>query len=293
MSGTAEVNLRNSQDDLKVKITHEIVDHNFVNSIPEILTTTIENIEKINLSNANDRCQRLLRYLVKKSKFLGYKFESFTELYTSDDGVFSVISQKMGKGAYPLLAHSDSTNEQEVEFLLQILIEDKLIKSGNSSVLDSVVVLPKGYDLFQKNLNEQQHNQAFIAMWFDKSMREPYAIGIESAVREMGYQPLRIDQKEHVNKIDDEIIAEIRRSRFLVADFTSERGSPRGGVYFEAGYALALGKPVIWSCRSDLINDVHFDTRQFNHIVWETPEDLKKKLINRIGAIIGDGPFSQ
>ena len=33
-------------------------------------------------------------------------------------------------------------------------------------------------------------------------------------------EPVRIDQKERLNKIDDEIIAEIRRSRFLVADFT-------------------------------------------------------------------------
>lgn len=37
--------------------------------------------------------------------------------------------------------------------------------------------------------------------------------------------------KEHANKIDDEIIAEIRRSAFLVADFTGQRQN----VYFETG----------------------------------------------------------
>ena len=110
-------------------------------------------------------------------------------------------------------------------------------------------------------------------------------------MRASGFRPLRIDRKEHVNKIDDEIIAEIRRSRFLVADFTCHPGSPRGGVYFEAGFALALGKPVIWTCRNDLIEHVHFDTRQFNHIVWASAEDLAERLRNRIGAVIGQGPL--
>jgi hypothetical protein len=51
----------------------------------------------------------------------------------------------------------------------------------------------------------------------------------------------RVDQKHHhLNKVDDEIIAEIRRSRFLVADFTCEPGKVRGGVYFEAGFAMGL-----------------------------------------------------
>jgi hypothetical protein len=104
---------------------------------------------------------------------------------------------------------------------------------------------------------------------------------------------LRVDQKEHINKIDDEIIAEIRRSRFVVADFTSKEAEPRGGVYFEAGFAYGIAIPVIWMCRVDLIGSVHFDTRQFNHITWEGHADLYRKLRNRIGAVIGDGPLVQ
>src|SRR6266699_3836254 len=99
-------------------------------------------------------------------------------------------------------------------------------------------------------------------------------------------QALRVDQKEHINKIDDEIIAEIRRSRFVVADFTSREGEPRGGVYFEAGFAYGIAIPVIWMCRSNLIGSVQFDTRQFNHITWDDPANLYMKLRNRIGAVI-------
>ncbi len=51
--------------------------------------------------------------------------------------------------------------------------------------------------------------------------------GLEKGISAAGYKPLRIDTKEHANKICDEIISEIRRSRFLVADYTGHRG----GVY--------------------------------------------------------------
>ena len=51
-------------------------------------------------------------------------------------------------------------------------------------------------------------------------MDEVWERGFCPAIRDAGYEPVRIDQQEHVNKIDDEIIAEIHRARFVVADFT-------------------------------------------------------------------------
>lgn len=71
-------------------------------------------------------------------------------------------------------------------------------------------------------------------------------------------------------KICDQIISDIRRSEFLVADFTKQSG----GVYFDAGYALALGRIVIWSCREDHVKDLHFDTRQYPRITWTEPADF-------------------
>ncbi len=104
------------------------------------------------------------------------------------------------------------------------------------------------------------------------------------------YKPFRIDQKEHNRKIDDEIVAEIRRSRLVVADFTQGDDGARGGVYYEAGFAHGLNIPVIFTCRKDVLNKIHFDTRQYNHIVWETPVELRQRLAARISAEIGDGP---
>jgi nucleoside 2-deoxyribosyltransferase len=135
-----------------------------------------------------------------------------------------------------------------------------------------------------KELKQERRDstQAFVAMWFDPQMDEAFHDGIRPALEETGYRPLRIDMAEHNDKIDDRIVAEIRKSGLLVADFTGNRG----GVYFEAGLALGLGLPVIWLCRKDRIGEVHFDTRQYNHIVWTTPESLRAKLRSRIEATL-------
>lgn len=127
--------------------------------------------------------------------------------------------------------------------------------------------------------------QAFIAASFAEDMAFAIKNGLMKGVEQAGYAPLAINRKEFTGKICDEIIAEIRRSRFVVADFTHHRQS----VYFEAGFALGLGLTVIWTCKKDQIDDAHFDTRQYNHIAWETAEDLARQLANRIRAVIPEG----
>ena len=63
-------------------------------------------------------------------------------------------------------------------------------------------------------------------------------------------------------------------------------------VYYGAGFAHGPGIPVIFLCRQDLIEEIHFDTRQYKHIEWEKerPSELREELANRIAAVTGDGP---
>ena len=48
---------------------------------------------------------------------------------------------------------------------------------------------------------------------------------------------------------------------------------------------------MIHTCRKNRMKAVHFDTNHINHIEWETPEELRTKLQNRIEAILGRGPL--
>jgi len=134
--------------------------------------------------------------------------------------------------------------------------------------------------------SEAKSAQGFVAMWFDPSLTDAWLKGFSPAIQNAGYSAMRIDNKEHANKICDEVIVEIRRSRFVVADFTGQRN----GVYYEAGFAAGLPIQVIWTCRKDYIPDLHFDIRQYNCIDWEQPDDLRDRLRNRIVALIGEGP---
>ena len=140
-----------------------------------------------------------------------------------------------------------------------------------------------------KRINELKHkpegltNQAFVAMWFDKSMENIFYNGLKKAIEDTTqFKTMRVDLIHHNNKICDQIIAEINKSKFMVADFTGDRG----GVYFEAGYAQGRKVPVIWTVKEDWVDKLHFDTRQYNHIVYKDENDLYIKLKARIEATI-------
>ena len=189
-----------------------------------------------------------------------------------------------------IAAWTECRSDDDVSGVLRLLKEEGLIDG-----IGAIKLTAEGFERMEAlESGAAPTTQAFVAMWFDQSMADAFDNGFKPAIEAAGYRAFRIDKKEHGNKIDDEIIAEIRRSRFVVADFTcgmfATPDKPiaiaRGGVYYEAGFAQGLRIPVIWSCRADCIDHVHFDTRQFNHIVWNDAAELRVKLSNRIRAVI-------
>ena len=139
-------------------------------------------------------------------------------------------------------------------------------------------------DKFSSDLTAK--SQAFVAMDFRNTPVEVFTEGISplSSTESTGYNVKRIDYVEHNGDIVDEIILEISRSRFVIAD-VSENNK---GVFFEAGYAMGLNIPVIWTCQKEKFeNGPHFDTNHFNHILWEDVHDLRSRLEKRILAIFG------
>jgi nucleoside 2-deoxyribosyltransferase len=183
-------------------------------------------------------------------------------------------------------------DEDRWKFVVWQLREDKLIDMDNTNTL--IIVTPRGWNRvadIERGTAALLYKQAFVAMWFDGYMDQAWESGFKSGIEEdTGFKAVRVDLKEHNEKICDVIIAEIRKSSFLVADFTGNRG----GVYYEAGFAKGLGIPVIFTCqKGEWEKHLHFDTRQYNHIIWENPEDLKIKLKNRMRATIPILGFSE
>jgi hypothetical protein len=101
-----------------------------------------------------------------------------------------------------------------------------------------------------------------------------------------GYKPIWMKDVLTNEDINYRMVVEIRKAQFLIADFTGLKA----GVYFEAGFALGLGRNVFWTTKADGLGKIHFDTNHYQHVVWTTYSDLKLKLSEKIVALLGYGP---
>ena len=268
----------------KARLTSWLVDQRRLGvKCPEIDSNTITMAKQQKDLSVHDRADRLLQYIEDQTVEIGKQCG-----FTPEEMLKTAIG-----------AWSESLSHEEVHYLLKYLDKQGWIAlreypPGKYNIEVGYTLTVEGYarlaELETANANS---TKGFVAMWFDESTNEAWEKGIKLGIEDAGYEAVRIDQKEHVNKIDDEIIAEIKRSRFVVADFTQGEDGARGGVYYEAGFAHGLGIEVFFTCREDALQNVHFDTRQYNHIVWKTPEELRERLAARISAVIKDGPHKE
>ena len=280
IAGSTEPEVQALDQSTKARLTSWLIDQRRLgDEAPPITPGAIEDAKQRRGLPVYERADRLLRYLSHIEPFVGCRFKM------NEAELLGAQAWSESRMIVTVMRYS----EEEIEFFLDSLEAKGWIKVYKAGDYNLTV---EGH----AHLEELEHrttdsSQAFVAMWFDGSMKTAWENGIERGIQDARYKARRIDRKEHVNKIDDEIIAEIRRSRFIVADFTHGDDGPRGGVYYEAGFAHGLGIPVIFTCRKDALEKVHFDTRQYNHIVWETPEELRRRLATRIAAVVGDGPL--
>lgn len=235
----------NSSRENSITITSE-----FYDKIPEIVSP----FKKMPVS---EKVNNLLKYIYSSTtKVLGEVHISVNEIHR-----------------FYLRAPGD------LNTILEYLKERKLIRWSEKEGTYRCLLTIEGWERYEQIKNEITNinsKQVFVAMSFDESSKNIYGEAIKPAAEECGFDAVRVDSREHNEKICDRIIGEINKSRFVIADFTQNKH----GVYFEAGYALGLKIPVIWTCSGNEVDDLHFDTRQYNHISWKDFKDLKEKLIN-------------
>ena len=254
------------QADGWVKVSGFVREQNAAGITPVLTRELVRAVERSPMPSLRDRSTRLIAAIVRK---IGYDTRSTYGF--GDDHL--------------LLAVSYSASPDELDLLLQILDGEDLVSYKGGS---NVRLTPAGCLAAEELAHPRSASvQGFVAMWFDSSMNDAYTLGFDRGIRQAGYRPLRIDNKEHAGPISDAILAEIRRSRFVVADYTGANN----GVYFEAGFAMGLGIPVIATCRADALDKLHFDIRHINTLKWDNPQHLAAGLAKRVSAVLGDGPF--
>ena len=234
-----------SIDRLRARLTTWLIEQRQNgNEYPILTEEMIEYIERQPDMSISGRADKLLQYIERETPHIGKAAQI----------PFSATSTGYDAQEIEALAQSESINTTEVSYLLDYLESQGWLKKEHpGGQADKFIISVKGYahlDELKKVIVDSE--QAFVAMWFDPSTKEVFDKGFEPGIEDAGYKAFRIDRKEFSNKIDDEIIAQIRHSRFLVADFTDEgeRGG-RGGVYYEAGFAHGLNIPVIFTCQKE------------------------------------------
>ena len=261
------------------------------NPSPVITKEMILEVEQLNGTKISERVDFVLKYLEGKSERPGTRIV----FYLSHGSYENVQVEDPHIVYLKLLAYSGCSGNDGLIYFMTELREAGLIKYQDKlggSMQICTLTMEAHKRLAELEKTSTASSRVFVAMWFHDSMNDVWERGFKKAIEDAGYEPVRIDKQEHLNKIDDEIISEIRKARFVVADFTQGDKGARGGVYYEAGFAHGLGIPVIFTCHQKLLDDdeIHFDTRQYNHIGWADPADLRIALKNRITAVLGEGP---
>lgn len=204
----------------------------------------------------------------------------------------------------------------EGEGFLDKVATKRALVGGHSLDRSSFVVTPKGWRYLEGDSTQSSSRSVFVAMWFSE-FTKPLREVIRKVLKEKDYDSVFVDelptrsnlnpeQKQDLamnSTIDNMIIANIRRAKFVIADlscFPGEKmtsaiykqrdGTPEtrdvvcAGAYFEAGYASALEKPIIY-----LVNrkqTPHFDVNHIPYITWDenSLNDLFTELRNGIEA---------
>lgn len=219
-----------------------------------------------------DKINHLLIYLHSLQDFEGSNI-SFPEKVEPDDLAKSLFFK----------------NYKEMAFYLFTLKSMGLIKGRDSTTRlgAGMIGINLTFDGLSKVMeirdSGNQSNRCFVAMSFSPDQNETRD-SIKNAILETGFDPILIDE-QHIDSdvtINDALISEIRKSKFVIADFSQHKH----GVYFEAGFALGLKKPVIYTCKKEDFDKTHFDTNHYPHIIYESQAELKQKVKDKIEAWI-------
>ena len=220
-----------------------------------------------------------------------------TDLVTKGEYLMKYIRRK-SKSLADVVALSPNelavgfcANKNELLFCLNYLVTKGWIEEDNGRTKQlgsfSYRLTPTGWSMLDKATTESTAPIAVVALSLDKDGADIWTQGFAAALTAAGFTPSKTDFKEASNKITDEVLVELRRATCVVADLSGQNAS----AYFQAAFALGLGKPVFWTCEASEMAEkkLLIDTRQQIITPWtrEKLPDFAQRLAARIGALMG------
>lgn len=119
---------------------------------------------------------------------------------------------------------------------------------------------------------------------FDKLFEEVYA----PAIRDAGMEPYRVDQQPHVSVPVENIEAGIKTSDACLADISTNNPN----VWYELGFAIANGRPVVIVCSDERDGPLPFDVQHRNIIRYcappENAHEFRRDITQRLRTVHGE-----
>ena len=227
MSPEADLAIRQLRPEERPLFSHWVYEQNRLGVIPTVIRVEdIPSIKTLRRFSYVERTRLLLAYLLSKTNHPGQQvdvsdFKLQALLQTFDLAYINYLIQYL----------------YEQERYIQLVQPFHLPAGSWAGASTYVILTPQGIMQAEElSRSYTVSTQGFVAMWFDESLRDAWTNGFDPGIRTAGFRPVRIDKEDYIGGISDQIMAEIRRSRFVVADYTGQRN----GVYFEAAFALGL-----------------------------------------------------
>lgn len=147
----------------------------------------------------------------------------------------------------------------------------------------AITLSPKALErVYELQKTQANNKKVFVAMKFGTET-DALRVKIKEGIVNAEFEPIIMDEVEHNHQIVPEMLYQIKNSRFVIAELSHHNN----GAYYEAGYALGMGKEVIHICKKDeLKSGLHFDVAQVNTIVYENIDELPNRIFKRIKATI-------
>lgn len=232
----------------------------------------------------SERVDYILLFLNSRIKHIGQQITlSYQELLSALFVDRKELDESSLYGIDKWIDRTPDDCEREIKYMLDYLTKSSYIEYTDGPSKEEWVdisLAPEGYarvDVLQKNTSYGR--QVLVAMKFGDDTK-PLREAIRKGIQDADYNAIFIDEVQHNDFITPELLKHIRDSKFVVVDLTHQNN----GAYFEEGYAMGLGKPVIQLCKKD--TTLHFDIAQKNTIIWETEDEVPERLTNRIKATI-------
>lgn len=156
----------------------------------------------------------------------------------------------------------------------------QMIPDSHDDLADRIV--SKVAAVIQQQISDQlvttagvaEPNYVFVimAMSQDDPLLEDTHETIKRVGAENGYRAERVDDIQFTGQITEKMLGSIRRAQFVIADLTAERPN----VYYEVGYAHALGKPILLTARAG--TKLHFDVQGMRVLYYRNMSELSREL---------------